>query len=71
MKVNEGGIDRVIRVLVGIVLLAVAFLKLGVMDGSVWGIVAAVVGAVALVTGLAGFCPAYVLLGLKTCPLKE
>jgi hypothetical protein len=71
MKANEGGIDRAIRVLVGIGLLGAAFLKLGVMDGALLGIVVAGVGAVALVTGVVGFCPAYMLLGLKTCPLKH
>ncbi|MCC7388592.1 MAG: DUF2892 domain-containing protein [Phycisphaerales bacterium] len=71
MKANEGGIDRAIRVLVGIGLLGAAFLKLGVMDGALLGIVAAGVGAVALLTGIVGFCPAYMLLGLKTCPLKH
>jgi hypothetical protein len=71
MKANEGGVDRAIRVLVGIGLLGAAFLKLGVMDGALLGIVVAGVGAVALVTGVVGFCPAYMLLGLKTCPLKH
>ena len=71
MKANEGGIDRAVRVLVGIGLLGAAFLKLGVMDGALLGIVVAGVGAVALVTGVVGFCPAYMLLGLKTCPLKH
>ncbi|VAX41935.1 hypothetical protein MNBD_PLANCTO03-91 [hydrothermal vent metagenome] len=71
MKMNEGGIDRVLRVVVGIGLLVLAFLKLGVMDGSILGIVAAAIGTIALLTGLAGFCPAYMLLGLKTCPLKK
>lgn len=71
MKTNEGAADRVIRVIVGVALLAAAFLKLGVMDGAIGGIIAAAAGAVALLTGIAGFCPAYVLLGLRTCPLKR
>jgi len=71
MRANEGGIDRILRVLVGIGLLAAAYLKLGVMDGAVLGIAAAAVGAIALLTGVVGFCPAYGLLGMRTCPLKE
>lgn len=71
MKTNEGTIDRVIRVLIGIGLLLAAFAALGVLDGAPLGIVAAIVGAVALMTGVIGFCPAYMLLGFKTCPLKK
>lgn len=71
MKMNEGGIDRVIRVVVGIGLLVLAFLKLGVMDANILGIAAAAVGAISLLTGLVGFCPAYMLLGMKTCPIKK
>ena len=71
MKMNEGGIDRVIRVVVGIGLLVLAFLKLGVMDANILGIAVAAVGAISLLTGLVGFCPAYMLLGMKTCPIKK
>lgn len=59
---NEGTIDRVIRVIVGIALLIVAF---GVASG-VWAAVAGVVGAIALVTGVVGFCPLYRLLHVDT-----
>jgi hypothetical protein len=67
---NEGGIDRIVRVVVGLGLGAAAWFKLGLGDGEVFGIVAAVVALVLVVTGLAGFCPAYKLLGLRTCPTK-
>jgi len=70
IKANEGGLDRAMRVIVGAGLLIAAFVWLGVMDIAPLGIGAAVVGAVFVVTGAAGFCPAYVLLGLKTCPAK-
>ncbi len=63
MKANESSLDRVIRIVLGIVLLA---LNLGgVVTGS-WGIVLLVVGALALVTGLIGFCPLYAVLKLRT-----
>jgi len=67
MKSNENGIDRAIRIILGIAALAVAFMTLGVMDGEILGIIVAVVGAILLLTGFVGFCPAYRLVGLSTC----
>lgn len=66
---NEGSIDRVIRVVVGVVLLAAAWFSLGLGTGELLGIIAAIVGAVLLITGLVGVCPAYCVLGLRTCPV--
>ena len=63
MKVNESGLDRLIRVVLGIVLLALSFA--GVVTGG-WGIVLLVLGAVALLTGIVGFCPLYALLKFRT-----
>lgn len=57
MKMNVGGIDKVLRILVGLALIAWTFL-----GGPVW----AWVGIVPLVTGLVGFCPVYKLLSLST-----
>lgn len=71
MKSNEGTIDRVIRVLAGLGLAALAWFALGLDSGAIGGIIAAVVGAVLIITGLVGFCPAYKLVGLSTCPLKK
>jgi ABC-type uncharacterized transport system permease subunit len=67
MKSNENGIERVIRVILGIGALVAAFMSLGVMDGEIVGIIVAVVGAVLLLTGTVGFCPAYRLVGISTC----
>ncbi len=62
MKCNAGGIDRVLRIMVGLVLIALAATgKVGV-----WGWI----GVVPLLTGAVGFCPAYTLLGMKTCSVK-
>ena len=63
MKANMGGVDRVLRILVGIVLLLLA------ATGQVgwWGWL----GVVPLATGLVRFCPLYTLLGINTCPLKQ
>lgn len=60
---NEGMLDRVIRVLVGLCLVALVF----VGPATPWGWV----GLVPLATGLLGFCPLYKLMGLNTCPLQK
>lgn len=63
MKTNESSLDRVIRTVLGVVLLVVYFL--GLLTGWV-GVVALVLGLVLLLTGLIGFCPLYTVLGFKT-----
>lgn len=60
---NVGGIDRILRVVVGLALVVAA----ATSTIGVWGWV----GVIPLVTGLFGFCPAYRLIGLNTCPLKR
>jgi Protein of unknown function (DUF2892) len=62
MKTNEGTIDRALRVLAGLVLIALT------LTGTIgaWGWI----GVVPIATGLIGWCPAYTLLGIKTCPMK-
>ncbi|OGB15687.1 MAG: hypothetical protein A3E23_23240 [Burkholderiales bacterium RIFCSPHIGHO2_12_FULL_65_48] len=63
MKFNVGTIDRVLRILVGLVLIGLA------ATGTVglWGWI----GVVPLATGLFRFCPAYTLLGINTCPMDR
>ncbi len=63
MKVNEGKVDRILRVTVGLALVALA--ATGTL--SAW----AYIGVVPVLTGLVGFCPAYTLLGINTCKLSE
>lgn len=63
MTVNEATIDRTIRVVIGVVLLSLVF----VGPQTLWGLV----GIVPLLTGIVGFCPAYKLLGLSTCPVEK
>ena len=60
---NVGGVDRGIRIVLGIALIGLAFMH--VVTGT-WAIVAYVVGAVALVTGVVRFCPAWTLFGINT-----
>ena len=63
MKINEGGIDRLFRVVVGLAMIALA-------AKGTWGWWA-YVGIVPLVTGAIGMCPIYTVLGLNTCPVKK
>ena len=63
MKPNMGNIDRVIRVIVGIALIAAW--PLGLIQGT-WAIIAAVFGAVLIVTAAIRWCPPYDLLGINT-----
>lgn len=67
---NAGTIDRAVRVVAGLALGALAWTTLGVAEGTVLGIAAVAVGAVLVITGLVGFCPAYRLLGVRTCSTK-
>ncbi|MCB9837798.1 MAG: DUF2892 domain-containing protein [Phycisphaeraceae bacterium] len=71
MKQNEGGIDRIVRAILGIAALAIAFTTLDVMGGTLPGIIVAAVGAILLITAIIGYCPAYKIFGLQTCPLKN
>ncbi|MGM0953567.1 MAG: YgaP family membrane protein [Pseudomonadota bacterium] len=59
MTVNMGSADRIIRAVVGIVLIALVF----VGPQTVWGWI----GVIPLATAAIGICPAYSLLGIKTC----
>jgi hypothetical protein len=68
MKVNEGTIDRVLRAVVGLVLIGLAYN--GTFVG-VWLWIGGVIGAVLLLTGLVGICPAYAIFGISTCPMKK
>ncbi len=63
MTFNVGGVDRILRVIVGLILISLVF----VGPQTPWGWI----GIVPLVTGLFRFCPAYTLLGLNTCPMKK
>lgn len=65
MKANVGGIDRVLRILVGAGLLALVVVLEG--DARWWGLI----GILPLFTGVFRFCPAYSLFGLSTCPLEH
>jgi hypothetical protein len=63
MKANEASWDRIVRVILGIVLL---YLGLGGVASGVLGVVLDLLGVVMLVTGIVGFCPLYRVLGINT-----
>ena len=62
MKANIGGIDRILRIVVGLVLMGLAYNH----TIGVWGWI----GVVPLATGAVGFCALYSMLGINTCPTK-
>lgn len=57
---NENPVDRMLRIVIGVALLALVFTG----PRTPWGWI----GLVPLITGLAGSCPLYTLLHLSTCP---
>ncbi|KUR78944.1 DUF2892 domain-containing protein [Novosphingobium sp. Fuku2-ISO-50] len=60
---NEGSVDRLLRVIVGLVLLALVFV--GPKTPLGW------IGIVPLLTGVIGFCPAYRIFGISTCSARR
>jgi hypothetical protein len=60
---NVGTVDKVIRIILGLVLIALVF----VGPQTPWGWI----GIIPLVTGLIGFCPLYSVLGMNTCGAKK
>ena len=63
MTQNENAIDRVFRLLLGVVLLALVF----VGPKTPWGLI----GLIPLATGALGFCPLYRVIGVSTCRTKR
>ncbi len=63
MKANVGGIDRILRIVIGLVLVGLT------LSGTIgaWGWL----GLVLVATAAIGFCPLYPLLGMNTCPTKK
>lgn len=63
MQSNVGGVDRLLRIVVGLVMIILA------ATGTVgwWGWL----GVIPLLTGVFALCPLYSLLGLRTCPFKQ
>lgn len=62
-KTNVGGIDRILRIVLGLVLIG---LTLAGTIGA-WGWI----GIVPLLTGALSTCPLYSVLGFSSCPMKK
>lgn len=61
MTKNEGSVDRILRIVVGLALIGLVFYMPDPFNPWGW------IGVVPLVTGLIGWCPVYTILGIKTC----
>lgn len=66
LKTNVGGIDRILRIVVGLALIAGFFLN---TEASMRWLY--LIGIVPLATGLFSTCPLYSILGINTCPMKK
>jgi len=65
VKANVGSPDRILRIVAGLGLLSLIFLLEG--NNRWFGLI----GIVPLLTAAIGWCPAYTLLGIKTCPVRS
>ena len=65
MNPNVGTSDRIIRVILGIGIIILAVVSHGLLRWT------GIVGIVQLLTGMVSFCPAYSLIGIKTCPSRS
>ena len=64
MKLNMGGVDRIVRIIIAIVIGVLYFTN--TISGPV-AIILGVIAAIFLITGIVGVCPAYMVLGICTC----
>ena len=62
MKHNVGGIDRALRIIVGLIVIA-----WGIYAQNWWG----AIGLIPLLTGVIGWCPAYLPFGLNSCKTES
>jgi hypothetical protein len=65
MKANVGGVDRTVRIVVGLAILSLLFILEG--NARWWGLV----GVLPLVTGVMGWCPAYLPFGISSCGVRK
>ncbi len=71
MTHNVGTTDRALRLVLGVVLLALTWIApMAVFHGTLAVTLATIVGLVMIGTALFRFCPLYRVLGLNTCPVK-
>ena len=68
METNEGTVDRVVRIVFGLVLIYVGFSQI---VAGILTYVIATVGLIMLVTGVTGHCQLYTFAGVNTCKIKD
>jgi len=68
MKPNEGTTDRIIRLILGVVLIIIGWLGLG---NNTLGIILDIIGVILLITGITGFCAIYRILGINTLKVPK
>ncbi len=66
LKRNEGTLDRIVRLALGVVLLPAGLFWPGALQFNVFGLLAVALGVIGLVTALTGVCPTYNLFGFST-----
>lgn len=68
MKTNMGGMDRVVRLIIALVVVALYYF--GVISGTLAAVLLVLAGIFVL-TSLVSFCPLYTLFGINTCKVKN
>ncbi len=68
MKKNMGGIDKIVRLLVAL-LMVLAYFQ-GIVTG-ILGIILLIIAFIFVITSVISFCPIYLLFGISTCPPKK
>jgi hypothetical protein len=63
MKPNEGATDRIVRLIVGVVLIIIGW---SVLRNGTLGIILDVIGVILVITGITGFCVLYKVFGMNT-----
>ncbi|HJH31484.1 MAG TPA: DUF2892 domain-containing protein [Methanosarcinaceae archaeon] len=69
METNEGTVDRVVRIVLGLVLIYVGVAQ--IVTAGILTYIIAVVGLIILVTGVTGHCQLYTFAGINTCTIKD
>lgn len=68
MKKNIGSTDKIIRIIVAVIAIALYFT--GILTGTL-GIIALVAAGIFLLTSLISFCPLYTVFGFSSCPVEK
>ncbi len=71
MTKNVGSIDKIVRFVLGAVMMLAGLLALGGLSGNILGIVLAAVGAFVIFTAAVGWCPIWMALGINTTKSGE